>query len=315
MKQFLTFTDFSETAFDPNITFGSGQTFRWKKQALAEESFWTGVVANQVIRVKNNEAECIASLKDYNSKQADFSELVFRYFSFQDNLEEIHSSFPRDQYLLNAVRRFPGLRVLTQDPWECLVSFVCSINKNIPSIKMMIESLSIKFGRKIDHSADDAFYSFPEPAILASASKNDLLSCKVGFRWKFIKFLARQVSSGKLDLDSLAEHPYELARNKLVSELSGTTFGVGPKVADCVMLFSMHKLDAFPVDVWILRCIKDNYSEKMHLSSQLDKSLSIRIHDLIHDRAYEYFGKYCGYAQQYLYVKTRSEFIRNKGPA
>ena len=299
--------------FDPEVTFESGQTFRWKRFVTNDEPSWIGVISNNVVRMTRRKAELIATSKESDSNSSNFSDDIASYLSPNDNLYRIHQSFPRDEYLQNAVKTFDGLRVLTQDPWECLISFVCSINKNIPAIKMMLELLSMKFGSKIS-SSNEVFYSFPKPPTLAKASKIDLLACKVGFRWRFIRFIANQVSSGKLDLESVNQKSYEHARDGLISELSGTTFGVGPKVADCVMLFSMHKMEAFPVDVWMLRCIQSIYSQKMGLQDILreKKSLTKSTYDIVHQRAHEYFGRYCGYAQQYLYMKIRGDFIRNK---
>jgi N-glycosylase/DNA lyase len=299
--------------FDPEVTFESGQTFRWKRFVTKDEPSWIGVISNYVVRMRRGKAECVAKLKESDSNRSNFSDDIANYLSTNDDLNRIVQSFPRDEYLQNAVKSFDGLRVLTQDPWECLISFVCSINKNIPAIKMMLELLSMKFGSKI-RSSNEVFYSFPKPSTLAKASKIDLLACKVGFRWRFIRFIANQVRSGKLDLKSVSQKSYGQARDELISELSGTTFGVGPKVADCVMLFSMHKMEAFPVDVWMLRCIQSIYSQKMGLQDILmdKKSLTRSTYDLVHKSAHEYFGRYCGYAQQYLYMKIRHDFIRNK---
>ncbi len=299
--------------FDPEVTFESGQTFRWKRFVTKDEPSWIGVISNYVVRMRRRKAECIATSKESDSNRSNFSDDIANYLSTNDDVDTIVQSFPREEYLQNAVKSFDGLRVLTQDPWECLISFVCSINKNIPAIKMMLELLSMKFGSKI-RSSNEVFYSFPKPSTLAKASKIDLLACKVGFRWRFIRFIANQVSSGKLDLKSVSQKSYGQARDELISELSGTTFGVGPKVADCVMLFSMHKMEAFPVDVWMLRCIQSIYSQKMGLQDILrdKKSLTRSTYDLVHKRAHEYFGRYCGYAQQYLYMKIRDDFIRNK---
>jgi N-glycosylase/DNA lyase len=299
--------------FDPDITFESGQTFRWKRIVANNESAWIGVVSNSIVRVEGHKVESLGTSINNRAGDVDFSEDMSNYFSSRDDLQEIHASFPKDEYLQKAVNEFSGLRVLTQDPWECLISFVCSITKNIPAIKMMIELLSMKFGSRINSSCV-SLYTFPEPAALAKASKSDLLACKLGFRWKFIQFIANQVSTGRLDLESMSKRAYHQARNELISELSGRTFGVGPKVADCVMLFSMHKTEAFPVDVWMLRCIQRFYVEKMNLWDLLrDKtSLTMRMYGLIHETAHQYFGKYCGYAQQYLYMKIRSDSIRNR---
>jgi N-glycosylase/DNA lyase len=307
----LNTVDLSKFEFEPDITFDSGQTFRWKRTIINSEPAWVGVVREELIKVDRQKAERLASIK--NNQTENFSDEIADYFSIGDNLREINGSLPKDKYLQEALNQYRGLRILSQDPWECLISFVCSINKNIPAIKMMIELLSTKFGTKIPSSFLPV-YTFPKPSTLAKASKMDLLACKLGFRWRFVKFIANQVHSGKLDLQRVSKMPYEKARSELISELSGATLGVGPKVADCVLLFSMHKTESFPIDVWILRCIQEKYAQKLHLNSivQDKKWITARTYDTIRKKASEYFGKYCGYAQQYLYMKVRQDSIRNK---
>jgi N-glycosylase/DNA lyase len=304
----------SELKFIPEITFTSGQTFRWRRIPTRRGIEWLGVVHGDAVIVNSAEIRCVASLRNRSEPYSrDFSEVFGSYFSFSDNLNEITKSFPRDQFLLDSVRMYEGLRILTQDPWECLVSFVCSINKNIPGITSMIELLSNRFGVKIVE-LDRAVYSFPSPSTLAKASKLDLLSCRVGFRWKYIQFIARQVASGRTDLYSLNSKGYHELRNELISDLSGKTFGVGQKVADCVSLFAYHRMEAFPIDVWILRCLKNHYAEELNLAALLEqrKTLSPKLYEAIRENVLRYFGEFCGYAQQYLYMRIRDDHAIQK---
>lgn len=303
----------SELSFNPEYTFTSGQTFRWRRISKGVETAWLGVVSGYVVKVTKNEIQSVGSSELRSQSTAfDFCEIFRTYLSFEDDLNAIYGTFPKDKFLFDALKQYKGLRILTQDPWECLVSFVCSINKNIPAIASMIELLSNRFGDKI-MSLDRPIHSFPSPSRLAQATKNDLLNCKVGFRWRFVQFIAKQVASGRLDLDSLRNNAYQELRKYLISELSGNTFGVGPKVADCVSLFAYHKREAFPIDVWILRCLKNYYARKMSLGNLLidRQSLTPRLYNIVHDKAFRYFGHYCGYAQQYLYMKIRADTIRN----
>ncbi len=295
--------------FNPEITFTSGQTFRWRKITTREGIGWVGVVMGHVLFVNDDEILCLGrAVGSSESDRTDFEETFSSYFSFRDNMQEIRRSFPYDKFLSESIRTYDGLRILTQDPWECLISFVCSINKNIPGIISMIELLSCRFGKKII-TLDRPVFSFPTASKLHEASKSDLLDCKVGFRWRFIQFISRQVASGKFDLYSLSGKRYNELRTELISELSGNTLGVGHKVADCVSLFAYHCTDAFPIDVWILRCLKTHYAEKFGMVTLLEhrNALSPRLYDAVQEKALAYFGGYCGYAQQYLYMKIRDD--------
>lgn len=298
--------DISGIPFDPDYTFTSGQTFRWTRVLDGGQLQWRGVINGFAVRITKNRAQCLGTAE--GRVESDFSELIYSYLSSKDDLKLINESFPREPYLQGALREFDGLRILKQDPWECLLSFICSINKNIPSIADAIERLSVKFGKRIE-TTGEACFSFPTPRSLAKASKSDLVSCKVGFRWRYIQHAARQVASGIVDLQSLSRRTYDEGRRDLIAELSGKTFGVGPKVADCVLLFSLHKLEAFPLDVWMLRCIREKYPGLFEANGDSSNrgSLTLRRYEAMHDAAMSYFGPYCGYAQQYLYMKVRRD--------
>jgi N-glycosylase/DNA lyase len=292
-------------SFNPAFTFNSGQVFRWKSLNDNYED-WLGVVEGNVIRIKNRDVLLLGQA----TNSSDFGELVPRYFSIADNLAEILSSFPQDDlFLKSSISEFPGLRLLTQDPWECLISFVCSINCNIPSIKLKLENLSKMFGEKIHTGMDEKCYSFPSPRALSRAEKKDLLSCKLGFRWKYVQFIAKQVQIGKLDLDRVSSMNYSEAVDELISEVSGKTFGVGPKVADCVLLYSFHLKEAFPLDVWILKYVQEIYGE----NQAVGKSLSRKNYKSIGEIMRKKFGSNAGYAQLFIYekIRRRSAITRN----
>lgn len=300
-----------EQIFNPSTTFSSGQVFRWTPDEQTPGQ-WLGVIEANLVRVRGRS---ITRLGRAKKACTDFGELVSRYFSFADDLDEIFSSFPKDDFFLNAcISEFPGLRLLTQDPWECLLSFVCSINCNIPSIRLKIENLSKKFGDRIETSLDGNFYSFPTPLSLSKAEKSDLLSCKLGFRWKYVRFIAEQVERGSLDLARISSMSYSDAMSELVSEKSHKTFGVGPKVADCTMLYSFHQKQAFPLDIWILKYVRQVY-DKENLFP-LKKSLTQKNYFMIGDAMRSRYGKNAGYAQLFLYEKIRrGGLTQNKAQA
>ncbi len=301
--------DLSGLKFQPTYTFDCGQVFRWRPTD-AKKQEWVGVIDNFVVRVRNADVK-IVSWEGPSSEIERNS--IIDYFSPEHDLDSILGLIPCDEFLSASIREFPGLRLLTQDPWECLISFVCSINKNIPAIRLAIENLCARFGNPI-HSDLGKFYSFPTPDSLAHSKKPELLACKVGFRWKYIKYIAQKVSSGELDLDSLRLLDYERARTMLVSELSGHTFGVGPKVADCALLFSLQKTEAFPIDIWMIRCIKEHYANSLGMDRSLLKSesLSTKSYAAVSKIMRTHFGEYAGYAQQYLYMKTRSDSLHSR---
>ena len=154
---------------------------------------------------------------------------------------------------------------------------------------------------------DGEYYSFPEPATLASAEKRDLIGCKLGFRWKYVRYVSRKVDSGELKLDSLSDLAYRPACSELISESSGKTFGVGPKVADCVCLYSLGMLEAFPIDVWMIRCLTSQYPNLIRSPSrQIPEQLAPRRYLEWAENVRKHFGNNAGYAQQYLYMKMRN---------
>lgn len=295
-------------SFNPALTFESGQVFRWRRLG-SDLNEWLGVVEGKVIRVKNQSVSLVGETK----KSSRFDEFISRYFSVSDDLAHIISTFPQDDLFLQAsVSEFPGLRLLTQDPWECLISFVCSIDCNIPSIKQKIENLSRRFGERVFTDLDEKFYSFPSSSKLSKAEKSELLDCKLGFRWKYVKFIAKQVESGNLDLGKISDMRYIQGIEELVSQASGKTFGVGPKVADCVLLYSYHKLESFPLDVWMLK-----YVRAFRKVSSFRKSLTPRNYSLIANDMRKRYGEYAGYAQLFLYEKIRRDrsFIQSREQA
>lgn len=283
--------------FEPSTTLTSGQVFRWRP-ADEYQKCWLGIVSNSIIKLSKDRATVFGETEN----DIDF-EFVLNYLSACEDIETIFSSFSSDAVLQHARDHLRGLRLLSQDPWECLISFVCSINCNIPSICNKIESLSRRFGSRISSGLDLLAYSFPTPRSLARASRRELLACNLGFRWRYVKFIAEQADSGELDLGEISRLEYTPAHRELVSNISGKTFGVGPKVADCALLYSMHKTEAFPIDVWILRCLKQHYRDNVLLP---EKSLSQKAYCQISEAMRKKFGKYSGYAQLYLYAMIRS---------
>jgi len=282
-----------DVSFDLDFSLCCGQVFRWKKIG----DWWYGVVGENVFKIR----QCGAELKFANVS----SEFIRCYFGLNDDLEQIISCIDRDDYIRRALHRFEGLRIVRQEPWECLISFICATYKSITAIELMLSKLSVKFGEKKTFDGLN-FYAFPTAEKLAFESENGLQECGLGYRAKYVQATAKKICEEKIDLETLKRLPYLDARNKLVDFP-----GVGLKVADCVLLFSLEKMDAFPVDVWVKRVILSHYSNQ--LPEPLVKKLST--HDSLSNSEYEklssfgrsYFGKYAGYAQEYLFHFERTQ--------
>ncbi|MDH5634593.1 MAG: DNA repair protein, partial [Candidatus Bathyarchaeota archaeon] len=199
-------------------------------------------------------------------------------------------------------------RLARQDPWECLISYICATYKNIPAIKNMIFELSRRFGHQVSYEGC-SFYSFPGPEALTDASINELRKCKLGFRAKLVRDAAQKVGANEIDLEHLKKVDYETAKAELQK-----VSGVGNKVADCVLLFSLEKLEAFPVDVWMRRIVGTHYSDRFDRSLigkiSSKTSLSRKAYERIGSFARDYFGRYAGYAQEYLFHYARSRGAR-----
>jgi len=283
--------DRSNFPFSLDFTLQCGQAFRWKK--IGE--WWNGVVRQNVVKVRQNEH--VLEFQTY-PEELD-SKFLESYFRLDDELLKIYSLIVKDEHIKATVERFKGLRLMRQEPWECLISYICATNKNIPAIKDMILNISKRFGEKLLFDGQE-FYTFPKPKDLANTSIEELKACKLGFRAERVLEVSRKVNAGEFNLECLKKLNYAQAKNELMK-----LPGVGPKVADCVLLFSLDKLEAFPIDVWMRRIVMEHYyahfapSFVKKVSSK--KSLTRGEYNRIGLFGRTYFGKFVGYAQEYLF--------------
>ena len=214
-------------------------------------------------------------------------EAALKYFSADDDLASIERTLScADSVMAEAVPLGHGLRVLRQDPWECLASYVLSINNSIPNISRSIEHLA----RCLGDNAGLGEFAFPSPPTVARQENEILRQSKCGFRDRHLKDAAERVASGEVDLAALDEMPAEQAREKLMG-----IKGVGPKVADCVLLFAYHRLDVFPVDVWIARAMSRFYLRDLPVTPKAAR-----------DEGTRRFDRLAGYAQEHLFYYVRS---------
>jgi N-glycosylase/DNA lyase len=292
--------------FNLRYTLESGQSFRWQERG----EWWVGVLGHGVVKLKQEGAALVC----VSSSDALDSHALYDNLGLGSDLERILASIMKDGKITEAVQKFYGLRILKQDVWECLLSFAIATNSNIPRIRGMVSNLCNRLGDAVDFEGN-AYSLFPTADRVAQAELPDLAACGLGYRAKFVKSIAESVSLGRVNLDELRLHDYAKARELLIEDLPErkTLMGIGPKVADCVLLFSCDKDSAFPIDVWVARVLDGNYPHlfegdlKERLASAVSgkTSLSLATYDRLSASARAYFGEFAGYAQQYLFHYER----------
>ena len=263
-----------------DYTINSGQVFLWKKI----KKKWYGINGNDILVLEDTK-----KLKE-NMKNVDY------FFRLDDDFEKIAYELKKDIFVRNALEMFPGLRLVRQDPFQCYISFIVSSNSNIPNIKSRLENLCKMFGMKKIVDGEE-FSLFPDPSELANASITDIKKCGLGYRAKAVKSASLSVLNGEIDFDFLKKLDYHTAKKELLK-----VFGIGNKVADCILLFSLEKLEAFPLDRWMLRILQKYYSNEFQFPT---KTMTEKTYEKLHESAVEHFGSYAGYAQQFLFKMER----------
>ncbi|MDD4566450.1 DNA-3-methyladenine glycosylase [Methanoculleus chikugoensis] len=264
--------------FDLDLTLACGQAFRWEKAG----GWWRGVVEGRAVRIRQD--GCLLAFEGADDG------FVRDYFRLDQDLPAILSSIDRDAAIGAAIRECRGLRLVRQPPWECLVSYLCATNTNIPAVKRRVALMAERYGRPVDGPSGRA-YAFPGPEALAGVSRMDLWDCKLGYRTDYVCEAAGFASENPDWAERVAALPFEEARQALMQ-----LKGVGPKAADCVLLFAFGFFEAFPVDVWIRRIVGETY-----LPDLAGKNCTPAEYERIRRFSRDYFGEYAGYAQEYLY--------------
>ena len=271
------------TSFEPVHIFECGQCFRWNKQ---EDGSYIGVLKNNIIKVKKEEKNIVFS----GICEGNIGEICIKYFNLNENYEEIKNKLSKiDIHLENSIKHGHGIRILKQDFWETLISFIISANNNIPRIKTTIERIAKKYGNRIIFRGEE-YYTFPTPEQLSKASVQDLRNLGLGFRDARVYETTKKVLTKEIDLDTLENE----TQNETLKEKLLEIPGVGPKVADCVMLFALNKYQAFPIDVWVKRVMSELYFDNKEQKPKI-----------ILDFANKQFGELAGLAQQYLFYWRR----------
>lgn len=262
-------------------TLECGQCFRWKKE---DDGSYTGVIKSGVINLSSdNENKIIMKCQidgDLNSCIEDYFDMKRDY----SNIKKIIST--NDNTMMEAIKYGYGIRILHQDCWEMLISYIISAANNIPRISKTIENLSKTYGKKVMFEEKE-YYLFPTPEELGKATIEDLRNLNLGFRDKYVYAATKAVLEGKINLQEIQKKPYKEAKKELMK-----LEGVGAKVADCILLFSMNKIEAFPIDTWIKKVMIQLYNTKESLKE-------------IEKYAETAFGEYAGIAQQYLFYYMR----------
>lgn len=229
--------------FDIALTLDCGQAFRWKQN---ENGVWSGVAYGKYLEIFQNGDE----ITFLNTSKDDFENIWKKYFDLDRNYSEIISSYT-DESLKKACEAYPGIRILHQEPWEAVCSFIISANNNIPRIKGIVERLCENFGEKTGES-----YSFPSPEVLENLTAEDLAPIRSGFRAKYIIDAAKKFASGDVCAERIEKMTFDEAKAELLK-----IKGVGEKVAQCSLLYGFARMEAFPVDVWVKRIVSELYPD------------------------------------------------------
>lgn len=274
-------------SFELRDIFECGQCFRWNKQ---EDGSYTGVFKNNVLNVKKNKDEIIFE----GICENDIQQTVKNYFDFNRNYEKIKEQLSKiDQNMKKSIEYGNGIRILNQDLWETIISFIISANNNIPRIKGIIERLSEKYGDEIKYKGNK-YYTFPTPEQLKNVTVEEYRKLGLGFRDIRLYETTKMILNKQVDIENMKNNPNTIEVREELLKLSG----VGPKVADCILLFSdLKRFEVFPIDVWVRRVMNDLYI-KNEDETKVNKKQIEKI-------ANEKFGDLAGLAQQYLFYWRR----------
>jgi N-glycosylase/DNA lyase len=270
----------NQFSIDIDNSINSGQVFLWEKCG----SDWYGINGQDILKINKN-----VVITSIQNEKTDF-------FRKKDNMQEIIKSISKDKTVKEAIKQYEGLRIFKQDPFQCMISFIISSNSNIQKIKNSLEKMTKKFGVKVEIQNKE-FFLFPKPEKLANASIDEIKKCGVGYRAPFIKQAAEMIFSKKIDLEYLEKLDYKEAKKNIC-----LIPGVGNKVADCILLFSLNKLEAFPLDTWMIKILEKYYSNEFKIET---KTITQKQYEILHEKIVNYFGPYCGYAQQFLFKMER----------
>ena len=266
--------------------FECGQCFRWNKE---KDGSYTGVFKNNVLNVKEENGK----IKFQGICEGNIENIVKEYFDLNTDYMKIKETLSKvDEYLEESIKFGKGIRILNQDLWEVLISFIISANNNIPRIKGIVERIATQYGREIIYNGK-SYYTFPKPDELAKATVEDLRKLGLGFRDKRVYETTQKIKNGEINLNELVE----IKDTNKIREILETLPGVGPKVADCILLFGLKRFEVFPIDVWVRRIMNDLYIKNEDETKVNKKE--------IENLAKTKYAELAGIAQQYLFYWKR----------
>lgn len=266
--------------FNPTHTFMCGQCFRWEEES---DGSYTGIAFSKAVNISCRDN--ILTIK--NITLDEFNSQWKNYLDLDVDYDTIKASLSGDSNVKTAMEFGWGIKILNQEVFECLISFIISTQNAIPRIKKIVSELSRMYGDKISFN-DKTYYAFPTLSQLSGIKESDLAPLKAGYRAAYIVDAVNKLASGEVNLNAIKSMSYADAKKELMK-----IKGVGPKVADCVLLFSFGKKEAFPIDVWVKRTIQTLYLDE----NAREKEIS--------SFATDHFGKFAGVAQQYLFYYAR----------
>lgn len=253
--------------FNLDHTLSCGQVFRWHRH----EGFWYGFINRKPVKIRQEND------KLYFTGKPTIKDIA-KYFNLGLDYIEVIKTFPKNRILIIALKKYWGLRIIKQEPFECLVSYILSSQNNIKRINKMVNELSLRYGRKMLFEGRKV-HAFPTLKELSGCCRNDLRNCRLGFRDKFLNDAIRKLCSKEVRLETIGKMTHAKSMKELMK-----IKGIGIKVANCILLFGYNKYEAFPIDVWIAKILRKYFPGK-------DDT---------------YFGKYAGYAQEFLYAYVRN---------
>ena len=270
--------------FNLKDTLECGQCFRF--EVLSDYEYLV-IAFGKLLRIKDADGE----VTFFDTTPEDFENIWIPYFDFARDYDSVKSALKKkDDFLKTAVEYAPGIKILNQDFFECLISFIISQNNQIPNIKRVIANLSEAYSYPLGTVNGKTYYAFPTADALLNAGIDGLMKCKTGFRAKYITDACKKFISGEISLEKISKMDTPSAKELLMS-----IKGVGPKVSDCVLLFSLGRREVFPTDVWVRRVMSELYFS----------GNPVKINE-IQDFAKSGFGPLAGFAQQYLFYYART---------
>ena len=292
--------------FDLKLSLTMGQAFRWRELG---DGWFSGVLGENLVHIRQTDVGVEYRVGGQRGERAATDaddEMLRRYFREDDDVAAIYESISRDPKVATIIEEFPGLRILRQDPWECMVSYICSANNNVKRISEIVETIACEFGRPLELVSDtNTVFPAPDQILADTGHVTKLKKLQLGLnRDKNVVKAAYRFADGELNPNRLRSASYQ---DVMLTLMEGPRHrskanGIGPKIADCIALFSLDQLEAFPVDLWVWRAITQAYPEWGFPEGTKPTDREMREASR---QARQVFGKYAGYANQYLFYWRR----------